>query len=38
MSVAIDEFEGGFGNQIVIIAYDTKDAICGLPKRDFNKN
>lgn len=34
MSVAIDEFEGGFGNQIVIIAYGTKDAICGLPKRD----
>jgi hypothetical protein len=34
MSVAIDEFEGGIGNRIVIIAYGTKEAICGLPKRD----
>jgi hypothetical protein len=33
MSVAIDEFEGGIGNRIVIIAYGTKEAICGLPKR-----
>lgn len=34
MSVAIDEFEGGIGNHIVIIAYGVKEAICGLPKRD----
>jgi hypothetical protein len=34
MSVAIDEFEGGIGNRIVIIAYGIKEAICGLPKRD----
>ena len=33
MSVAIDEFEGGRGNRIVIIAYGVKEAICGLPKR-----
>ena len=34
MSVAIDKFDDSKVNYIVIIAYGTKEAMCGLPKRD----
>jgi hypothetical protein len=34
MSVAIDKFEDSKVNHVIIIAYGTKGAICGLPSRN----